>query len=401
MSKVSEINLQRDHEKLYRDFAEEYKLLSEWINLIQDETKTQDSVGKSHPMSFALYVREFRGLEEATKRVMRQPTWKYFLLEGRALARYIVEFKSVPKGKVKAVEAALRLFMSMRRNPRKLGAWWKKNSKSIQLILESKGWPERNTEEGSEEAWKLGPFTVHNTAHAPKEDLAKTEKAITSAAKFLGSSSIPKARNVLYGPIMLVKKLQQPRTLAWYYPSDDKIYLRLHMKVGRGEVHNLIHELGHRYWAKLMGRAARNFWAKHHRSLGNIGDAASPELDEDSQQQLAKLDALKEGDTFPIKVQGMIRNGPNKVVEVVRRGSKPLVWTIENKKGKRARISRDGFLKVRMNNSRATKTRAQYPTAYASTSLEEHFCESFALYAMGKLPIEHQEAFEDAVKGGF
>jgi hypothetical protein len=387
---------------LYRDFETAYKNVSEYIRIVLDPTITKEDIGKRHPMSYALYVREIRGTDEALKRVMKEIDWKYLVNIGHRLAQYIFEYKSIPKGKVKAMEVAGRLFMSMRRNPRKLESWWKKNAKSIQLMLESKSWPLRNLEAGTEEAWKLGPFEVHNTVGAPREKLDKTEKAIQSAAKFLNTSGIPKAREVLYGPILLVNKLQQPRTLAWYYPRDDKVYLRLHMKVGPGEVHNLVHELGHRYWKKHMPGSARTFWAKHHRSLKDIGESSEPELDEHDQRELDELNSLEVGDVFPIKVQGMIRNGPNRIVKV-RRNPEGIAtaWDIENKKGKRARITRNSYLMVKRRNSMVNKARAQYPTAYASTDPEEHFCESFAMYAMGKLPVEHQDAFEKAVKGTY
>ncbi|MEL7342039.1 MAG: hypothetical protein AAGM67_16270, partial [Bacteroidota bacterium] len=42
--------------------------------------------------------------------------------------------------------------------------------------------------------------------------------------------------------------------------------------------------------------------------------------------------------------------------------------------------------------------RDQFPTPYASTSAEEHYCEALSLYVMGRLPEEHQVNFEEMMK---
>lgn len=383
-------------DRLYERFSDSYKEISDLIDAIADPTLTTARVGKHHPASYYIYIRELKGLEQAWKRLAKSIEMAQFVNAGKKLVKYIIQYKSIPKGNARKVQRAAEVFMKMRRMPRKLDTWWKRNAKHIQTILGSRGWPLKTVDEG-EEIYNLGPFEVHNTLALSDRDLSKTNKAIESAAKFLSSSRIPKARQVLYGPVMIVGRLQQPRTLAWYYPSDDTIYLRVHRKVSKGEVHNLIHEIGHRYWKKLLSPLQKKAWKKHHRQMKGLGESEEGELDEFNQREIQKLNELEVGDEFPIKLKGMIRGGPPRIVDIIQSGD-AYQWVVTNRKGtRRARVSRSAIINNMKENNRRRKAVDHFPTVYASTDPEEHFCEAFAMYAMNKLPVEHKEAFETII----
>ena len=379
-----------DGDRLYERFKHHYQEISGIINTLNDPTQTHERLGKNHPASYAVYIRDnpiFRGkgMERAYQHLSKGLEMNQFITAGQQLAKYIIQFKSIPKGKAKAVQQAAALFIKMRRAPRNLDSWWQKNAKFMQTMLESRTWPLKNIEDDSTEVYKLGPFEVHNTLGLADDDLAKTNKAIESAAKFLKSSRIPGRDRVLYGPIMVVGKLSQPRTLAWYYPSDDTVYLRAHTKVGKGEVHNLIHELAHRYWRKVFKNQRE--WLAHHRRVKNRGEGEEADTPE-----ITALNDLKVGDVFPLPISGMIRGGLPRIIEIT-----PTGWKLENPKG-RGYITRRTVLQTMMNNSRRNKAIKHFPTPYSASDAEEHFAEAFALYAMNQLPVEHKEAFEEIVR---
>lgn len=387
-------------DRLYESFKVHYGVLSDLIDAINDPTMTHARIGKHHPAAYYVMVRDKLGMDRVWKRLGKSLEMNQFIHAAQKLAKYIIQFKSIPKGKARNVQRALAIFMKMRRAPRKPDTWWKKNAKHMQLILESRAWPNKKIEDETDEVYQLGPFEVHNTLGLIETDLKKTNKAIESAHKFLSTSRIPRVRQTLYGPVMIVGRLQQPRTLAWYYPNDDTVYLRAHTKVGKGEVHNLIHELGHRYWKKIFPHASKREWLKHHHRIKNQGEGEVGELDEHDERELSKLDALQVGDEFPRKVQGMIRGGPPKVVKVhPGRGGGVSGWTIENAKGRRGRVSRWAIVENMWKNSRRQKAIQHWPTPYSATDPEEHFCEAFAMYAMNRLPVEHKDAFESIVLG--
>lgn len=394
---------ENDGDRLYDSFKQSFQDLSLIINTLNDPTKTHERIGKTHPAAYYVYIKESigaqvrridpdspqaktLGMEKALKRLSKSLDMNQFITAGQRLAKYIIQFKSVPKGKAKAVQQAAATFIKMRRAPRNLATWWQKNAKHMQTLLDSRTWPFKSVEDEGDEVYKLGPFEVHNTLGLADKALASTNKAIASAAKFLETSGIPKARSVLYGPVMVVGKLQQPRTLAWYYPGDDTVYLRAHTKAGKGEVHNLVHELAHRYWAKQFRN--QRAWVKHHRRVKNRGEGEQAD-----DANLDMLKGLKVGDVFPLPISGMIRGGPPRITEI-----SPTSWSLENSRG-RGRVSKSAIVKTMQSNSRKTKAIKHFPTPYASTDAEEHFAEAFAMYAMNQLPVEHKEAFEEIVKG--
>lgn len=370
---------------LYARVAQSYLDLSEII-----EAVLNPSVERSDPSqkaAFYVRMREFGGVANTLKRLGKSADFNQFVSHTQKLLKYILQFKKIPKTETKRFEKAASLFLAMKRAPNDLGKWWARNLKFVGTILVSQRWP--NKEIGGLEAYKLGPFEVHNTLNLPFEDLGVTNEAIKTATKFLETSKIPHAARLLYGPIFVVGKLLESKTLAWYYSRDDTVYMRPHLKIGRGEVHSLIHELGHRYWNKFLSPAQKVEWIRYHRNLKDAGD--SEDLDF---SQLEEFDSLKIGDEFPMGIKGMKR-GPKPVVVEIKKTPYTTSWVVEGGKNKslRATVQRMDVVKVLGRTGQKMNRRAQFPTPYSATSPEEHFSEAFAMYNMGQLPKEHVEKF--------
>lgn len=373
---------------LYRKFESIQKLLIEHINAIRNTSVTSNEMSRQDPSYFYVYLRD-RNPEKAWKSLSRSITVGQFFSVGHDLVRHVLETKAVPKKDKASFQKLAEMFLKMKRLPNKMDRWWDKYSRYQHLLASSKSWPQK--QDGSEEKYKVGVFTVHNTVGLSGEDLDKTNKSIEAALKFLNmSSKIPKAKQVLYGDIYIVDRLLQSKTMAWYYDQDDKIYLRPLLKFGRGEVHNLIHELGHRYWGKFLSPMSKKEWFRYHSSFG---EGAVGETTAETTEMIEKLEKLKVGDVFPVEITGFVRSGPPKVIEV-----SPSGWTIENRKGKKARVPKQHMYRYLMKSDAIKQKRQAFPTPYASTDPIEHFCEAFAMAAMGQLNKEQEKRLYEIIK---
>jgi hypothetical protein len=312
------------------------------------------------------------------------------------LTKFILEHKSIPKAKVREVEKMSKVFLKMQRAPNDFKSWWENNRALIELALETKKWPNKSeTETDTQEFFRVGPFQVSNALHLDEGDLEPIKQTLHSAIGFLGNSRIPQAKSVLYGSVNIVSSALGSKTLAWYYPSDDTVYLRPHDRFNSDKVHNLIHELGHRYWKRFLDKSKKQEWSKHHFGIARSGGGNSYTIQDfvdRFEEMYPEYSKLEVGDPFPITVEGMARDKP--VIEKISEGpGGDLVFTLKNKT-RRTVINLKSIVKFKMVNERRRNQLESFPTTYSATSEEEHFSESFALYAMGKLPPAHKEAFE-------
>jgi hypothetical protein len=350
-------------------------------------------LGRSHPSAYYVEIRSRRGKEKAYKALAKSDfNWLYRY--GKDLSFYILEHKVIPKKHIKKTHKAAELFLKMRRAPNKLGNWWLKNKPTLMFLRETIRWPLK--EDNTEAKYKIGPFTVHNTLGLTDEDLTKTNASVEAAIKFVSKTNIPKVKDVLYGEVFIVGKLQESRTMAWYYPKKDVVYLRPLLKFGRGEVHNLIHELGHRYWGKIFPPMKRKEWMRYSSLLarGEVKIGLSPE----HEKKIRELRELSVGDVFPVRVGGLIRGGPTIVKKITKTPLGDIRFHLETKRSKkRGSVMLSSITGAFKRQEDSTKRVSKYPTPYSSTSPEEHFCETFALYSMNKLPEEFQGEFQRIV----
>lgn len=293
--------------------------------------------------------------------------WVPFILAARDLANAILSSKEIPRKDVKKLEMAARLVNTARRPPKDVVQWYKKNEPRFTFLEAASSWPEKK--EDTDQLFRVGPFLVHNTVALSGPELEAVKKSIEKAVDGIKSLQVPDMQRVLYGDIHIVARLQQSRTIAWYLPSTDQVYVRPFKNVGYGEVQSLIHELGHRYLHKFVNGGSLLEWSKHHNAIGSS----------------AKVEMPRPGDPIPVPVKG--RTTPPTVSAVV-----PGV-RLELAEG--GYIPWDALYKILKKDQAAS----QYPTRYAATNYEEHFCEAMSLRALGKLQGAHLEAFQRIFEG--
>jgi hypothetical protein len=292
--------------------------------------------------------------------------WGRIIIHAQQIARWIVETRSIPPGKAKAVELAARAVEASR--TKNIVKWWAKNRRHIATILEAEKWPERGESPREvQELVKVGPFTVHNSLHLDDRKLDTIKSLLTQAETKLRRAGSDLAR-VLYGDVFLVGRLKQPRTLAWYYEAGDDVYLRPHLKVGRGELHNFLHELGHRYWTKFMSGTQKQAWAARHTELGI---------------RRPQVSLPKPGDLLPVPIKGAKETPTIVKYETDLRGRILVVLSTG------AKVSANSLWNLMEHEAMARS----FPSDYAATKVTEHFPEAFAMHVLGTLPPEHEEFF--------
>lgn len=287
----------------------------------------------------------------------------YFLLmfySGRTCVHFIMNSKSIPSGKTKAFEMVARLFKTGKaRVPRNMNSWYSKNRHRLDLILQGERWPKK---QAGEDFKKIGPFTVHDTVGFTSGgwgDVQKIMGLVTAAVKGI---NLPGFQSIADVHVYLVGRLEKTKTLAWYAPSKDLIYLRPKLR-GRGNQDialNFIHELSHRYWRKKMASTAKSKWLTYNRECHTTSKVKLPEP----------------GFVFPEWFQA---NGKQIMVDRYEDGDYHLRDPKTNNEigSIPARRMFDWMEKLAKSNN--------FPSLYAMKSdAEEHFCEVVAYSAMGK-----------------
>lgn len=288
--------------------------------------------------------------------------WAHVAAPARYVGRWVIETREIPRGKAKAVELAVRAFEI--RKPRDVLAWWKKNRRHVDTLLETQDWPERTT--SSEDVYQVGPLVVHDTLHMSRAERERTLGVIEDAVTAIQSAE-PALADVLYGDVQIVGRLRKARTLAWYYPADDMVYLRPQPDDSQREALNLAHELAHRYWKRFMDARDRRAWAERHAQLSRTHvDVEVPHAGD-----LLDMGAGETTEILEIRyVHGA--QGPQAIVE-------------------EGRIPMSSLIRMREQAARSEL----FPTVYAMRDPEEHFADAFAMHVLGILPDEHEEFFRD------
>jgi hypothetical protein len=291
---------------------------------------------------------------------------------GLPLADGILSTRSIPPRQAKGMEVAYRLFYRWpRRLPKDILKWWEKNQKRLLLLIQAAGkWPEK--QEGGDELFKLGPFTVHNTVRASGATLEAFKKMVEAAIKAVRKNAIPGFSKVLYGNLYLVGQLSKSQTAAWYNYQEDVVYCRLAgKKWGFNETHALIHELGHRYFGKFAKGLTKQEWMERHFEMkGKKVEVPMPEP----------------GDVLPVRLKGAPR-GWRPRMDRLEGG---LIY-YETLQGHEQFVE---AYRIKQYLDQTKGVEMKFPTAYSAQSEEEHFCESLALLSMNSLPDEYAIPFK-------
>jgi hypothetical protein len=296
--------------------------------------------------------------------------FKALLRNGKAWVSRCVQTKSPPPNKAKALEMAARMFLNTNKEPRNILKWFEDNEARFQVLIDAGKWPDRSEESGGIRT--IGPFRVHDTLGLPAKDWERAEQIINQAVRALPHTGVSRLGSMAYGDIFLVGQIERKNWAAWYNPNKDIIFLRPNMKgVSLEEsVRNLVHEIGHRWYRKVAPSDKTLEWAKHHASMSY----ATPQFD-----------MPEVGGTFP---EVFLVNG-----------KKPKVWAIQGLNYTLADVATDKVIgmvdqfQLRKWLSDAYK-KLSFPTLYAASDAEEHFCESLSMKAMGRLTGANLEAFD-------
>jgi len=286
--------------------------------------------------------------------------------------RTILEEKQIPQQDAKAIEIAMREInqkargANASRTPKGLVSWFNKNLPKFQLLLAADQWPARNT---TSDLIKVGNFSVHNTVGLSAEEFKFVSSIVEQASQLLSS----KFASVLYGDVYVVGQLQDRNAAAWYEYKSDKVYIRLYDR--SRALHDLLHELSHRYYRKFTDAHAQRAWQTYHMRLHARMPAMAVQL-------------LRETD---LKNETHLEFGDD--VYIVKSQAESLLTLTKMKKStgktKEMIVDKSSFFTIV---ARYRATTALFTSQYASTNPEEHFCDSVADFVLNKLNQEQQEA---------
>lgn len=325
---------------------------------------------------YASFMNALVKLEEANRsgRVVQQASNAW--IEAYNLAHVVLHDKQVPAADVKLFERTMREF-NRKRLPRKLMQWYEKHMPSIKLLAQTHRWPDKSAsreqshdiEVRVDEHGMDASFVVHNQTG---KDATATLKMLESAANLALSSGMPRIDEVIYGDVYLVGEVERNKNWkALYLPDGDLIRVVLSPRFDDHVIMSTIHELGHRYWQKILGHDARRAWSRHHYEIEKAA--------------VASIEPPKAGDVIPDPKGDLI------VQDVSPHPRYDLVINLIDPKhpSRSLSIKYTTFIKVERDNA----MRRAYPTPYARTDEQEHFCEALALFCMGELPEPHRAKF--------
>lgn len=289
---------------------------------------------------------------------------------GRVMADWAIQTRTIPSGQTKALELAARL-MALSRTPSDIIRWYDTNRPKLNFLLETLTWGEKSAgPSGGLELTTVGPFKVHNTIGAVEKQFKEIQGLIKSAVKEI--TPVRDFKKVLYGDVFVVGQLRQSRTLAWYSPSEDEVYLRNLAKKGFDDLASLVHELGHRYDFKFATAGQKRNIAALYSKLG--WDARRVEVP-----------VLKVGELLPVNLRGELT--PRVITKVT-----PLSYELGS--GISVRISAvEDILK------RKAVEGKLFPSGYSMKNSTEFFAECFAFYVLGRMAPALAVKFEEALKG--
>jgi hypothetical protein len=297
------------------------------------------------------------------------------------LADFLFHKINFPENKSRRVRA-IKNKLKLPRSRYNAFSWFADRTKHIDDMLTLLRHPLR--EEGDNEV-EVGPFTLKNPINLGEDKVEEMKEACTQALSRCTNSLAPNFTQALYGDVVLVEKLGRASWYAWYSSTKDEITMK-YMDRDKAEfIKTFIHEIGHRYYRKILSEDKKRLWRRydlncHYAQRLNLSDWIGKDIN---------LYALKK------RTKTSVGSNPNKGVPA-----------------KISRISHRGVYLVLPDGSEVGAYREKYikehikaqtgifPTTYATSDVEEHFCEALAYKAVGKLHPKSLEAFNNIIVDG-
>jgi DNA topoisomerase IB len=296
-----------------------------------------------------------------------KPFFKSFTSFATNLGSIILETKSIPLGENKKLESILRDLSETKSTPKDVEKWISQNEDGVLFLLSAaKRWSSKSKESDGAEVFKSGPFTIHNTIGAPEQELDRVRDLFARSTNLIHKmqSISPGLQKVLYGDIFVVGQIRGKRTAGWYDYQTDNLYIRVDKKFDKEVVRHLIHELSHRFWDKFMSGKEKERWLEYDKEL----------------RRNMKGRTLKIGDELPYTLGKVSRP---KVLDFSNGEYEFDVPSKENP-SENMRFPKEVV-------DRWMQKIGEFPTKYAMTKPEEHFCEVMSMAAIGKL---HPDSLE-------
>jgi len=305
-------------------------------------------------------------LEEKKLRRALYVTFTSLIATGRKLATWGVDTRDIPRGEEKFFEIAARTFLTIRKMPTDPLVWFERHRGWAEYLLKVAGWPERVI--GTSQVEAVGPLRVHNTIGADAQRFSEILALVGEANRVL--SETLDFSKTLYGDVYFVGQLQKASAVAWYSLKEDKVYVRPLERKGLDDLESLLHELGHRYWYRVMDKTRREAISQIWFDLRSGSKVVVP--------------PIRVGDPFPIPVQGH-RVRPHVV------GVDAMNYRLSTG-GLVSRRSADEVVKRNL-------VRGRFPSLYSMKDITEFFAECFAFFVLNrKLSPELSGRFRSALK---
>jgi hypothetical protein len=300
------------------------------------------------------------------------------------LADFLYHKIDFPKGKARRVRAIKNKLKGIRLRPRANAntKWYVARLSHIEDMLELLKYPLKMSSAHK----TLGPFTLKNPIHLSDEKVLKLEAACKEALSLCTNSLAPGFTSCLYGDVTLTEKIGRSSWLAWYHTSKDDITIKYFEHEKHTFMRTFIHELGHRYYRKILPADKKGLWSTYHiLATTTRVDLRDWIKDPSTVFYVGVGRTRQQVSTTPEHglTRALIQSVDYKGVYFVT-GSGEVFGPFPEKWVKSAIRAKSGNL----------------PSQYASTSAEEHFCEALAYKAVGELNEQALDSFNSIIIDG-
>lgn len=297
------------------------------------------------------------------------------------LADFLFHKISFPENKSRRVRAIKNKLGVPRR--RFNGQKWFKDRKShIADVLRLLKYPLR--EEGENEV-QVGPFTLTNPINLSADKVEMMERACTKALSLCTNSLAPNFTQALYGNVVLVEKLKRKNWYAWYSSSKDEITMKYMDRNESEFIKTFVHEIGHRYYKKVLSNDKKRLWFMYDRRCHraqriNLNDWVGKPINLYAKTTRTRTSISSQPSGEPVTISHVFMDG---------------VYIQVESSGDVIGPYREKYLKDHIKSITGI-----FPTQYATSDVEEHFCEALSYKAAGKLHPKSLEAFNSIIVDG-
>lgn len=237
---------------------------------------------------------------------------------------------------------------------------------------------------------QVGGFNVIEAPGVSRSQAKGALESLQQAAALLRG----KFPQVVYGDVYLATTLQKG-IAAWYIPSEDKFYLNVKAKKSFGDVHTILHELGHRYENKFLKDPAKKlFWDLSMRTVYKTLNFDKDLRDKVAVEVLNAVREARQGSAMPKLSDDAM--AWLEIVPDVKSLTRGYMTGSLSEKDFVQRLSGTKDVQVE---TREVLHGPLAVTPYGGTKPAENFAEGFAHYVMGMdLPPELYAVLDDLAR---